>query len=130
MTEILNATRRLPFEMLELQQFSNLVAANQRSGLDTRASGTMGDERTVIEMLQDGVMILWCREMLGIDVVFVKLDGGKGFFGGQKSLFATYIGSEVHDDFSPGPTFKMWGMALTSINNIYRGHGFLKGAVK
>lgn len=128
MEMVLEMTKRVPFEDKELMALIEFVKANQRNGLDTNFHQIAHDLETIREGMSMGFMLLSSPVMLETDIMFAKLDGGRGFFGGQKSVYATYISPANRDDFSPGPTFKMWAMALTSINNVYRGEGFLKGA--
>lgn len=64
---------------------------------------------------------------LNTDFLYVKLDGGRGFFGGKKAVFASYVAYCESDLFEVGPVFKSWAFALAAINNLYRNAGLLKG---
>ena len=56
-----------------------------------------------------------------LDILFVSVNSGTGLFGRQKRSIVSYLGSFEEDTFEPGITFKKLLVALTSINNIYRG---------
>lgn len=122
--QILSSTRRLPFLQSDLDVAFHFIQRNNANSLDTQVAG---DQSEIFERLKSGSLLLRSRSM-NTDVLYVKIDGGKGFFGGQKSLFASYVGDCDSDQFEAGPVFKSWIQALTSMNNLYRAAGLLSGA--
>jgi hypothetical protein len=107
-----------------------MMKSNQSKGLDTCFSEAMYDgaaskEEGIQRHIDEGVLLVSSPVLLDTDFVFVKGDAGKGLFGGQKAVFHYYIGSIGLNEFQPGATFKMWGLLVTGINNIYRNQGFL-----
>ncbi|MGY0505418.1 hypothetical protein [Luteimonas sp. e5] len=68
---------------------------------------------------ENGCIVLTCP-FLETDFVFLKLDAGRGLFGGQKYRVMSYVGTVDLDELMPGSTFKSFAIALTAINNIHR----------
>jgi hypothetical protein len=101
------------------------IETARRNGLDIRLRVTSEDEAR--EMLDEGIAVL-SSDDLGATFAFVKLDGGKGIFGGQKGNFLSYVDSMLSGYFTAGPSFRSFVVALTSINNIYRAAGLLAGS--
>lgn len=121
--EILSATLRLPYTAADTQAVANYLTFNLNKGLDTQLNPWWTENSDVY--LREGCLIISSPIQLVHDFVFIKLNAGKGLFGGQKSAYGSYLGSVDNDSFTPGTTFKLFGIALTSINNIYRGVGYL-----
>lgn len=123
LTDIHNATVRLPYTESDLQLVANYLANNQSKKLDTQLNAMW--EIFADDFIKDGVIVISSPSQIERDFVFVKLNAGKGLFGGQKTLYGSYLGSVHEDKFLPSTTFKFLGVALTSINNIYRSIGLL-----
>lgn len=120
LTDIHKATSRCSYTARELEMLVNHLEANHRKGLDT-VLNTLCDEDTV----KDGILIISSPEQIGRDIVLVKLNAGKGLFGGQKAAYGFYLGMVEYDSYQPGATYKHFAVAITSINNIYRAIGLL-----
>ena len=101
-----------------------LIAAG-RSGLDVKVDAYRAEDLT--EMFGLGLMPLKSLDLLS-RFLFVKVDAGRGFFGGQKVHILSYRAEYATDEYAPGPSFSALSVALTSINNIYRKQGLLKGS--
>lgn len=97
---------------------------SRRQGRDIQVDpilmGATGEE--IFHCSQDGTIVL-SSQVLEMEILFIKADAGKGFFGGQKVRFVTYLKSQYEADWLQGHTFKTWPFAVTSIGNIYRGVG-------
>jgi hypothetical protein len=61
------------------------------------------------------------------DFLFLKVDAGRGFFGGQKSRIQVFLGSPHEDLWTPASPFGFLTLALTPVNNVYRYEGLLRG---
>lgn len=127
--EIIRTTSRLPFNQNHIQFILSLAKKQNAKGLDVRFHpGFTKSPEDVLARMEDGIFILACPQ-IEADFVFVHENGGRGLFGGQKSSFRVFTGSFADDDFTAGASFKLFGIAATSINNIFRHEGLLDGAV-
>ena len=70
------------------------------------------------------VFALCSPSQLNMNFLFLKCDGGRSFFGRHKAVYPSFVGSHRDDGWIVGPTFKSYGLAITSIGNAYRGNGF------
>ncbi|EKS29762.1 hypothetical protein [Afipia felis] len=114
--EIYRATNRLPFANFEVEAAIDFVKRNRAGGLLTSVHRCMGDTPPPYEV---GIFVSEAAD-LDRDILFAKIDGGRGFFGGRKARFLSYLGKVGTDQFEAGPSFSSFPMAITSINNIYR----------
>lgn len=119
---IMETTRRLAFNQAEGEALLKHLKANRSKGLETGFHPNVADNHR--DILKDGVVMLGLAE-LGTSVLFVKVDGGRGLLGGQKSAYLSYVGGTDGEEYMPGTTFRSWTVAVTSINNIYRNQGLL-----
>ena len=101
------------------------LTAAARSGLDIKVDAYRAEDLT--EMFGEGLMPLKSLDLLS-RFLFVKVDAGRGFFGGQKVHILCYLAEYNTDEYTPGPSFPSLSIALTSINNVYRQQGLLKGS--
>lgn len=116
---ILVATNRLPYTEMEARQVDEYIAMNRRKGLSTRViPEDMGTS------LASGILMINAPELMS-DFLFIKINGGRGLFGGQKSSYLYYVGQSAMDSWMPGGSAKMLLIAVTGINNIYRSQGML-----
>lgn len=120
--KIMESTNRLPFNNLDGGLLIAYLKRSARKGLDIRVHQCM--KGTVQEAFADGIMAL-TSTTLDVDFVFVKINGGKGLFGGQKSNILSFVGQVELNELMPGTSFKNFMMALSSINNVFRGEGLL-----
>ena len=120
--DIAKTTKRIPFTNSEIEFAIILIKKNQAKGLRTTIHPDFTSDAK--EYLREGMFFI-SLEDANTDILFVKEDAGKGLLGGQKSTFSYYLGNVYRDTFQPGGTKKSWSIAITSINNIYRGIGML-----
>ena len=79
------------------------------------------------KMMLDGYLTLTCPQ-IGINLLYVKVYGGKGMLWGKKIHYAVYQQDFDEKNWTPLGTFKSWGLAVTGINNIFRSEGILQGS--
>lgn len=120
LSDIRKATSRCSYTASELDMLVNYLEGNHRKGLDTALSALCNEDTA-----KDGILIISSPDQLGTDILLVKLNAGKGLFGGQKATYGFYLGMVRYDFYQPGATYKSFPVALTSINNIYRATGQL-----
>ena len=78
-------------------------------------------------VMLDGYVILLAPQ-IGIRLLYVKVYGGKGMLWGKKIHYAVYQQDYDEKTWTPLGTFKIWGLAVTGINNIFRSEGLLQGS--
>ena len=125
--EIIKTSNLLPFEERDV---SNLVLNCKKlsqKGLIARfhPSWTSTPQEALDQMIK-GFFVLHCPQ-IEMDFVYTCENGGVGLFGGQKKIFKVYGGDFQLDDFTPSTSFRSFIIAVTSVNNIFRGHGLLQG---
>jgi hypothetical protein len=127
--EILNSSNLLPFESKHIEFLLSVIKKQNAKGLIvTFHPGFATSPDEALTTMQGGVFVLACPQIQS-DFVFTCENGGRGLLGGQKRVFKVFIGDFKLDDFSPSNTFKSFGIAVTSINNIFRNEGLLNGPV-
>jgi hypothetical protein len=95
--------------------------------ISIQKEGTVVEGQRLMEMMSDGYFILTAPQ-LGIRILYVKVYGGKGLLWGKKIHYCVYQQDYDEKKWSPLGTFKIWGLAVTGINNIFRSQGLLKGS--
>lgn len=120
--ELAKAACTLPFDEADIRALISHIDKNRAKGLMTSFDSAM--EGKINEWLMRGLVCVSLPE-IGRSILYIKKDAGKGLFGKQKSVYGAYFGSMGEDAFIPGPTFKNWYVAITAMNNIYRGEGLL-----
>ena len=116
---ILSTTNRLPFDDNDLRNLKEYMKMSRGKGYDiSLAPSLSGDTEAFQEALSQGFIILK-SDMLDTSFLFIKVNGGTGIFGGQKKKIISFIGSP--SEFTPDHVFNKFIIALTAINNIYRG---------
>lgn len=127
--EIVRTTNIVPFERKHIQFLIDLIKRQTAKGLDVRFHPlfTLSPQEALTKM-QQGIFVLTCPQIQS-DFVFICESGGKGLFGGQKRNFRVFIGNLEEDDFTAARSSKSFGIAATSINNIFRSEGLLSGPV-
>lgn len=78
-------------------------------------------------MMLDGYLTLTCPQ-IGINLLYVKVYGGKGMLWGKKIYYTVYQQDYDEKKWTPLGTFKLWRLATTGINNIFRSEGLLQGS--
>lgn len=124
---ILAALSPIAFEEKEIRFALESVKTRYRKGSDLRF-GHPHCASTVEELTRSynaGLLFMFSQYQLQSGFLFVKLGAGKSLFGWQKAVYASYLESELgSNEWSAGPVFKIWALAVTSLGNIYRGNGF------
>lgn len=120
----IDTTNRLPITNVETQHLITFVKTNDKHGLTVRLHDAF--QGSLPEVFKRGIMLL-TSPVLDCDFLFLKIDGGRGLFGGQKHRYLSAVGSYNQDSFMPGASFRNLPIALTSINNIFRDQGYLSG---
>lgn len=75
----------------------------------------------------DGYLTLIAPQ-IGIKLLYVKVYGGKGMLWGKKIHYTVYQQDYDEKKWTPLGTFKLWGLAVTGVNNIFRSQGLLQGS--
>jgi hypothetical protein len=118
---IISTTNRLPFDNNDLMNLKEYMKMSRGKGYDISLDPSLnGDTEAFQEALSQGFIILK-SDMLDTCFLFLKVNGGTGFFGGQKKKIMSFVGSPSDFTFTPGHVFNKFIIALTAINNIYRG---------
>jgi hypothetical protein len=119
---IIDFTSRLPYSGTDMAVLKDHLSTARRNGLDIAVKPGVDLE----QMMSKGVLVLQ-SEALHLDICFVKVDAGRGFFGWQKSNVLTYVSDINAKSYKAGPVLGGLLRALTGINNIYREAGLLVG---
>ena len=88
---------------------------------------TVVSGKRLMEILNEGHFILNAPQ-LGIRILYVKVYGGKGMLWGKKIHYTVYQQDLDEKNWTPLGTFKIWSLAVTGINNIFRNQGLLQGS--
>lgn len=124
---VFSSTRRVPFRPFDGEILLTYLQIADRNELDIRVEVRDSDE--LKEMFAEGAILL-SSTTLRHRFLFLNIDAGRGFFGGQKSRVLSYIGDLYRDEFQPGPSFNNLATATSSINNLFRAEGALKGSAR
>lgn len=117
---VLESTRRVPFNGLDLEMLKAYKSAVAGTPRDVLLHHSLKDE--VKEALAEGFIVLQCPR-LETDFTFVKIDAGRGLFGGQKHRVSCYVGVFDNNELMPGSTYRNLAIGLSAINNIHRSVG-------
>lgn len=120
---ILSTARRIPYKDTAPRVLQIHMESMDRNRLDLTMSQDWAP------LLLEGLLMLR-SDSLDMDFLFINIDSGKGFFGGQKTSIATYISRDDEQSYEAGPVLKNLIQALTGINNIYRDAGILNGIAR
>ncbi|PVA08447.1 hypothetical protein DC366_19235 [Pelagivirga sediminicola] len=127
--EILRTAKLVPFEQKHIQFLISLIKKQSAKGLVVRFHPLFAfTPQEALSKMRDGVFVLTCPQIQA-DFVFLCESGGKGLLGGQKRVFRVFAGDLEQDEFSAASSYKSFGIAATSVNNIFRSEGLLSGAV-
>ena len=124
--DILKTTVRLPFTDQELKIFIDATKRRHSNGHDLRFGDgvLLTDKNEFLAATKDGLCFSFSPKQLEVRFLFVKCDGGKGLWGGQKAVYNSYLQHFHEDTWAIGAVFKLWAIAATSIGNVYRGNNF------
>lgn len=123
--QIDKSTNRIPFTELEIRLMMEFFTTSQKKGRDLRMGSStimVRSGQDVLDMAKDGILAI-SSEALQLDLLFAKVDAGRGLFGGQKAAYVSYVNSPGEDEWTIGTTYKSWSVAITSIGNVYRHEG-------
>lgn len=123
--EIMRSTNRRSFSPTEHRYILRFLETEARNGLVVRFHPTM-EKNDVLAALNQGILLLHCPQIES-DILFVKVNEGRGILGGEKSRFVNYISEPMCDTFTAGCSHKHLMLGLTGINNIFRHHGLIFG---
>ena len=83
------------------------------------------DDKLLLKMMEEGYLIFELPQ-LKIRLLYVKVFGGKGWLG-KKIHYAIYLQEFDEKTWTPISTQKTLTVAVTSIGNLFRQAGLLKG---
>jgi hypothetical protein len=132
--EIMKVHMREPFNDKEIQFFlvilKNLKKHNcnvfYTDDISIGKEGDVVDLKRLMETLSKGYLVLTAPQ-LQVRFLYVKVYGGKGMFWGKKIHYSAYQQDYDEKIWTPLGNFKIWGLAVTGINNIFRSKGLLIG---
>jgi hypothetical protein len=132
--DIIKVHMREPFDDGEIEFFLNNIKKLKKHNcsiyytddVSTGEEGDVVDAKRLMETLSKGYLILTAPQ-LQVRFLFVKVYGGKGIFWGKKIHYAAYQQRYDENIWTPLGNFKIWGLAVTGINNIFRSEGLLHG---
>ena len=131
--EILKVHMREPINDPEFEALFNNMKRLKKNGCDLfwteDITLSIQNEKGKLlgQMMSDGYITLTAPQ-IGIRILYVKVYGGKGMLWGKKIHHAVYQQDYDEKTWTPLGTFKIWGLAVTGINNIFRSEGLLQGS--
>ena len=131
--EILKVHMREPINDPEFEALFNNMKRLKKNGCDLfwteDITISIQNEKGKLlgQMMSDGYITLTAPQ-IGIRILYVKVYGGKGMLWGKKIHYAVYQQDYDEKTWTPLGTFKIWGLAGTGINNIFRSEGLLQGS--
>ena len=131
--EILKVHMREPINDPEFEALFNNMKRLKKNGCDLfwteDITLSIQNEKGKLlgQMMSDGYITLTAPQ-IGIRILYVKVYGGKGMLWGKKIHYAVYQQDYDEKTWTPLGTFKIWGLAVTGINNIFRSEGLLQGS--
>lgn len=126
-SEILSVASPIPFHDTELQVLLQTMKQRRAKNHDLGwgCPGFVDEYEDWKDRVKQGVLFVHSAEQLGVGFLFLKFGAGNSFFGKEKFVYPCYLqGDRGADAWLTGPTYKSWWQAVTSIGNVYRGHGF------
>lgn len=125
--EVMKATNRVALSQSDKQYLLRFLKIEERNGLTVRFPSSLSIE-DIGSLFEMGVVWLYCPQIES-DILFVKVRDGTGFFGRERSRFVHYVSEPNRNAFIAGGSHKHLMLGLTGINNIFRAHGIVSGAV-
>ena len=120
---IMETTARISFEKSEIQMLIGTIKKRHQDGHDLQFGPGESPilKEDFLGLMSTGICLLHSPTQLKMRFLYVKCNAGRGLFGGQKSVFNSYIQDlDEEDKWTVGAVFKVWGFAATSSGNIYR----------
>jgi hypothetical protein len=124
LVEILRSVRPVAYSSNDLEALKVYLLGAQKNALDLYIVGGL---QSALEMMKEGILMLQSHD-LGVQLAFISVDAGRGFFGGQKTRVATYTADLYRNEYVPGPVLSGLLRSLVGINNMYREAGLLRGS--
>ena len=135
--EIMKVHMREPFSETEVRTLGGNVKRLKEKGCifsftedvikSLQKTSAENKGQVLKKMMSEGYLTLVAPQM-GINLLYVKIYAGKGMFWGKKIQYAVYQQDFDEKTWTPLGTFKIWGLAVTGINNIFRSEGLLQGS--
>ena len=131
--EILKVNMREPFSDSEFHTLFGNMKRLKKNGCDLlwseEITRSLRDDKGKLlgTMMLDGYITLTCPQ-IGINLLYIKVYGGKGMLWGKKIFYSVYQQDFDEKKWTPLGIFKSWGLAVTGINNIFRSEGLLQGS--
>ncbi|MEJ6402055.1 hypothetical protein [Yoonia sp. 2307UL14-13] len=127
--EVLRTSNRLPFKDSDVDTVFLVMRKQNQRGLEVHFHPSFATAREqAVAGMKEGFFVLSCPQIQS-DFIFVCENAGKGLFGRQKRSYRLFLGDIGKDNFSAVNSFRVFTIALTSINNVFRHEGWLKGAL-
>ena len=127
--DIMRTSNLLPFEKKDVSSLAlNCKKLSEKELIARFHPSWAATPQEALDQMIKGVFVLHCPQ-IEMDFVYTCENGGIGLFGRQKRIFKVYGGDYQLDDFTPSTSFRSFIIAVTSVNNIFRGRGLLQGMV-
>lgn len=117
---IMVASKRTHFTQADGEYLLSIIKKSAQTGRNLNLHPIM--QGAVKEAFDDGMIALKAAD-LDADFLLVKLNAGRGLFGGVKSRVMAYVGSVEDDRLMPSVLSKNLIMATASINAAYKNQG-------
>ena len=131
--EILKVHMREPFSDPEFHALFGNMKRLKKNGCDLLWTPDITDSlnkdkgKLLGKMMQQGYLTLTAPQ-IGVRFLYLKVFAGKGMLWGKKIHFTVYQQDYDEKNWTPLGTFKIWGLAVTGVNNIFRSEGLLQGS--
>ena len=131
--EILKVHMREPFTDPEFHALFGNMKRLKKNGCDLLWTPDITDSlnkdkgKLLGKMMEQGYLTLTAPQ-IGVRFLYLKVFAGKGMLWGKKIHFTVYQQDYDEKNWTPLGTFKIWGLAVTGVNNIFRSEGLLQGS--
>ncbi|MDF0752641.1 hypothetical protein NLU14_20645 [Marinobacter sp. 71-i] len=113
--DIRSRNKRVAFSAKEALELKDFIETSIDRGCYFSLDSIIGrNNAEVKKALLDGVIIIR-TDMSDVCILFIKMDLGKGIFGGQKSKVMSFTGSSSESSYTPGRVFRNLSAALNRI---------------
>ena len=131
--EITKVHMREPFTDPEFHALFGNMKRLKKNGCDLLWTPDITDSlnkdkgKLLGKMVEQGYLTLTAPQ-IGVRFLYLKVFAGKGMLWGKKIHFTVYQQDYDEKNWTPLGTFKIWGLAVTGVNNIFRSEGLLQGS--
>lgn len=123
---ILSTTSRIPYDNKDIVVLNEYIKLSREKGYEIAIDKNLhGSHEDFQRALREGFIVLTSNELYH-RFLLIKINGGKGLFGGQKNSIMFYIGEPSDFMFMQSHMVNKFVLALTSINNLFRDHHKIK----